>query len=466
MTHRTNGSHRIALGCALIAPVMVLTSCGDAPNPLASDPYDAGEQVSVSAGDEVSSERTIVDPTQPLEVAAKSDDDDITDVVVVDEVGRQLAGELSADGRRWRSTGDLAAGTKYTVRVSTERNGRPGRSSTTFGTRPPSGKDKKLKVTFGPESGTYGVGQPVTAELSRAVRKPAERQVVEGALEVRSSPEVTGSWHWVDDKKLHYRPKEYWPPNTSIKVESKLSGLKVRDGLYGGATKQLKLKTGDRVEAVADASKLAMTVKKNGEVLRSIPITTGKAGFRTRNGTKVVLGRESFVRMQSTSIGIGEGSADFYDLPVYWATRLTWSGEYIHGAPWSSGSHGAANVSHGCTGMSSDNARWFYNMIRPGDLVTHTNTEGDSMDHFGNGFGDWNMSWAKWQEGSAFKSGSSAADTKPAPVKDGSTDGSKKADGAEKKASDSARSSGTTDIGGAAPAQQAPNQTARLRPQT
>lgn len=388
-----------------MAPVMVLTACGDSSHPLTSDPYDAAEQVSLGGGGQVHTGKTPLDPAKPLEVTANSDDDEITDVVVTDDAGRQLAGELSADGSRWRSTGALAAGAKYSVRVSTEKGGKPGRGAMTFDTRGPGAKSKKLKLTLGPDSGTYGVGQPITAELNHAVKKPAERRVVEGSLEVTSTPKVAGSWHWADDKKLHYRPKDYWPTNARVEVESKLGGLRVRDGLYGAASKPLKLRTRDRIEAVADASSLQMTVKKNGEVLRTIPITTGKSGFRTRNGTKVVLGQESFVRMQSTSIGIGEGSADFYDMPVYWATRLTWSGEYVHGAPWSSGSHGAANVSHGCTGMSSENARWFFNTVRPGDLVTHTNTEGEDMTHFGNGFGDWNMSWADWQKGSALYDG-------------------------------------------------------------
>src|SRR3546814_4973900 len=39
-----------------------------------------------------------------------------------------------------------------------------------------------------------------------------------------------------------------------------------------------------------------------------------------------------------------------------WAMRLTYSGEFIHAAPWSVGSQGSANVSHGCTGMSTENA--------------------------------------------------------------------------------------------------------------
>ncbi|MBB1244105.1 L,D-transpeptidase family protein [Streptomyces durbertensis] len=401
MRNGTNGTRRAALGCALLVPVMSLTACGGgSSHPLAADPYDAAGHVGVSAGGAPADSRP-VDPEKAVEITAEGDNGQLTDVTVTDERGRHLAGELSADGRRWRSTGALAAGATYTVRVSTEnRSGRPGRGTLTFDTATAT-KARKLRVEFGPESGTYGVGQPVTAELSRAVKRPEERRIVEAALHVRSTPKVRGAWHWVDDKKLHYRPKEYWPSGAAITVESTLAGLKVRDGLYGARSQKLKLRTGDRVEAVADASSLEMTVSRNGEVVRTIPITTGKAGFRTRNGTKVVLGQESFVRMRSTSIGIGAGSPDYYDLPVYWATRLTWSGEYVHGAPWSSGSHGWANVSHGCTGMSTENAQWVFNTFRPGDLVTHTNTEGTDMAPFGNGFGDWNLSWEKWLEGSA-----------------------------------------------------------------
>ena len=40
--------------------------------------------------------------------------------------------------------------------------------------------------------------------------------------------------------------------------------------------------------------------------------------------------------------------------------RVTNSGEFLHAAPWSVGSQGNANVSHGCTGMSTANADWLY----------------------------------------------------------------------------------------------------------
>jgi hypothetical protein len=186
-----------------------------------------------------------------------------------------------------------------------------------------------------------------------------------------------------------------------VKVSSKLAGMKIRQGLYAAGSKPLKMRIGDRVEAIADAGAHQMTVKRNGKVIRSIPITTGKAGFRTRNGTKVILGKESYVRMTGTSIGISAGSSEGYDLDVHWATRLTDTGEYVHAAPWSVGSQGSSNVSHGCTGMSTGNAQWLFNQVHPGDLVTHSNTGGDQMPAFGNGLGDWNMNWEKWRKGSA-----------------------------------------------------------------
>ncbi|MFF8843743.1 Ig-like domain-containing protein [Streptomyces sp. NPDC015127] len=393
---------RTVLSCILAALALgaVATACGEPDgHPLAAQPYDAARQVSFNAdaGDRK------VDPDKPLEVTAEGDSGRITDVTVIDNAGHYLAGELSADGLRWRSTAPLAAGARYTMKVATEdEDGAPGLRTLTFETKP---ANRFLTAEFGPKAGTYGVGQPVTAKLSMAVKGNDARRVVERALKVNSKPAVEGSWYWVDDKTLHYRPKEYWPTGTVVNATSNLAGVKVENKLYGGRSNPLKITIGDRIEAITDAASHSMVVKRNGEVINTIPVTTGKPGFATRNGIKVVLGKESFVRMRSTSIGIAEGSSESYDLPVYWATRVTWSGEYVHAAPWSVGSQGLANVSHGCTGMSTANAAWFFNTVREGDIVEVVNSYGDIMDTFGNGFGDWNLSWDKWREGSALTGG-------------------------------------------------------------
>ncbi|MFJ8877975.1 Ig-like domain-containing protein [Streptomyces albidoflavus] len=392
---------RTVLSCTVLVVALGAgaTACGSSEtHPLAAAPYDAAQDVAISAGG-----RTKADPDKPLEVTATGKGR-LTDVVAVDASGRRAAGELSADGTRWRTTGPLAAAARYTVTASTENgDGGPGRRTMTFDTAAQGkGKDKRLKVTFGPEKGTYGVGQPIVAELNAPVEDRKARAVVENSLKVTSKPAVeTGGWYWVDSKTLHYRPKEYWPANATVTARSELGGVRVTDKVRGAAGKPLTIRTGSKIEAVVDASRHAMTVFKDGEELTTLPVTTGKPGFATRNGVKVVLGKEYFVRMRGTSVGIAAGSSESYDLPVYYATRVTWSGEYVHAAPWSVGSHGSANVSHGCVGMSTKNAAWFFETVREGDLVHVVNSIGEDMDPFGNGFGDWNVDWADWKAGSA-----------------------------------------------------------------
>ena len=392
------GSRRTALICFLILVPLAVgpAACGSNEHPWDAVPHDATAHVALNVGEG----GRAVDPDEPLEITAR-DGDRITDVRAVDAAGRRLDGELSADGARWRSTTPLTASTRYTVAVGTERDdGAPGRRTAAFSTRP--GDGRELGVDFGPSPGTYGVGQPITAELSRAVREGKQRAIVERALRVTSSPQAAeGSWHWVDDRTLHYRPRTYWPAHATIVVRSALEGVWIRDGLRGGAAEPLRIRTGDRVEAVVDIDRTEMTVRKNGETLRTVPVTTGKPGFRTREGVKVIIGKQAHVRMTGTSIGIPEGSPESYDMPVEWAAQLTESGEFVHAAPWSAAWHGRDNVSHGCTGMSTEDARWFFETVRLGDIVRHVGGDGPRMPAFGNGFGDWNLPWDRWREGSA-----------------------------------------------------------------
>ncbi|MFR9676731.1 Ig-like domain-containing protein [Streptomyces sp. TR06-5] len=410
MTERAK--HRTAVSCALLmGPLAVgLTACSSDGNPLAAAPYDAGSQVSFSAEDGA----TRVDFRDPLVITAEDGDGRITDVVATDAAARRIRGALSEDGSRWHSTVPLAAGARYTVRVSTENeDGEPGRRTMHFRTRPSDGR--RLTVAFGPDKGTYGVGQPVVAELSHAVKGTKQRRTVEQGLSVSSTPRVEGAWHWVDDRTLHYRPKDYWPAHATITASAALKGIRIRDGLQGGASKPLTLRTDDEVKGFVDLDSHTLEVYQDGERIRTIPISAGKPGFNTRHGIKVILSKSPFVRMTSGSIGIPAGSSESYDLGVHWNARLTQSGEFLHAAPWSVGSQGVANTSHGCTGMSTENARWLYDLVQPGDVFSYTGGGGERMAAFGNGFGDWNLSWKEWREGSALTGRGGSTD---APVGD------------------------------------------------
>ncbi|WP_377271997.1 Ig-like domain-containing protein [Peterkaempfera sp. SMS 1(5)a] len=343
------------------------------------------------------------DPAVPLTVTVVRGR--LTDVTVTAADGRQVAGRLSADQRSWQSTSPLGAGTRYRVRISVD-DGHGGRGDTTTVLTTRTGT-QLLTAVLGPSqivdggSGVYGVGEPVTAQLSKPVRDPAARAAVEHGLKVTSQPAVSGAWHWVDDSTLHFRPEHYWPAHAAVQVAFDAEGHHISKDLYGGAVSRVAFRTGDRVEALVDAATDYMTFRRNGQVVKTLPVTTGKPGFETRNGIKVVLGQEAEVRMDGETVGIAADSADSYNLDVLWATRLTWSGEYVHAAPWSVGSQGHENVSHGCTGMSTENAHWFYQQVRMGDILQVVNSHGHPMEPFGNGFGDWNVSWSDWLAGSA-----------------------------------------------------------------
>ncbi|MFJ8627377.1 Ig-like domain-containing protein [Kitasatospora sp. NPDC093550] len=386
------GIGSISLALAVLAPLAACSSGEDE----AAGPHriDAGPLVRLSADGKV-------DPSQPVTVTAV-EGSRLTDVTVVGPDGRVVAGRLADDQRSWQTTGRLKAATAYSVRISAD-DGKGGRGDTTQGFSTLEAQ-RLLTAKLGPDSsgsGVYGVGQPLTVQLSEAVKDPQARQEVERDLTVTSQPAVTGAWYWVDDKNLHFRPEEYWPAGTTVSLAFDGTGSRIADGLYGGDRSSLRLRIGERVESVVDAAAHELTLKRDGEVIRTIPVTTGKPGFDTRNGVKVVLGQERSVRMSGETIGIAAGSSEAYDLDVQWATRVTWSGEYVHAAPWSVGSQGVANVSHGCTGMSTENAKWFYDHTRVGDLVTVVNSHGATMEPFGNGFGDWNVTWTDWVKHSA-----------------------------------------------------------------
>ncbi|MEV7510285.1 Ig-like domain-containing protein [Streptomyces sp. NPDC090085] len=351
------------------------------------------------------------DPGGPLEIAL-AQPGRITDVTVQDGRGRRLAGALGVDGERWANSEPLRAGETYTVQVGAQdAAGTPVGVTMAFRTTPPA-DGGRLTVEFGPGPGTYGAGEIVTAELSRPVpaADPVARARLEQALEVSSEPHVEGAWHWVDASTLHFRPRTYWPAHTRVRVRSGLDGVEFGEHGYGGPSEDLRFTIGDRIEAVTDSATHRMTVRRNGRVIRTIPVTTGKAGFRTRSGIKVVLRKEQKVRMRGDSVGIARGTKEFYDLPVSYATRVTWSGEYIHAAPWSVEAQGEENVSHGCTGMSTENAAWFFDTVREGDIVEVVNSGGEPMAPFDNGFGDWNVDWRSWLAGSALTD----VDTAPA----------------------------------------------------
>ncbi|KDE96962.1 hypothetical protein Y900_030490 [Mycolicibacterium aromaticivorans JS19b1 = JCM 16368] len=104
--------------------------------------------------------------------------------------------------------------------------------------------------------------------------------------------------------------------------------------------------------------------------------------------------------MDSSTYGVPVNSPDGYRTEVNWATQMSYSGIYVHSAPWSVGSQGRNNVSHGCLNVSPENAKWFYDTTKRGDVVEVINTVGPTLPGT-DGLGDWNVPWDQWSAGNA-----------------------------------------------------------------
>ena len=144
-----------------------------------------------------------------------------------------------------------------------------------------------------------------------------------------------------------------------------------------------------------------MQVFSNGELLRTIPITTGKAGFTTRSGTKVIMEKFAVKRMNSETVGIASSDPEAYDIDdVQWAMRLTDSGEFIHAAPWSVGLAGLrqrlARLHGHVDGRTPPGST-----TSPSAATSSSTPAPTGAMTLDNGYGDWNADFATYKAGSA-----------------------------------------------------------------
>jgi lipoprotein-anchoring transpeptidase ErfK/SrfK len=227
-----------------------------------------------------------------------------------------------------------------------------------------------------------------------------DRAAIERHLHVRSTPQLQGSWHWVNDNEVHWRPRHLWPTGTRVRVVADVNGVDAGNGIYGQHDAAASFRVGKSLVSKVNIRTHQMRVFLNGKLARTIPITAGKQGFETRSGTKLIMDKVLVQHMDAATVGIDKDDPEYYNIPdVRFAMRLTYSGEFLHAAPWSVDSQGFANVSHGCVGMSVEDARWLYERTNIGDVVRVRGT--DRPIEPGNGWTDWDVSYREYAQGSA-----------------------------------------------------------------
>ncbi|MFI9544425.1 Ig-like domain-containing protein [Streptomyces sp. NPDC052016] len=318
-----------------------------------------------------------------------------------------VPGEISADGMSWRPAEDrLALAARYTVdAVAIDREGRRSARRTAFTTYVP--KERFIGYVTPEHRSTVGTGMIVSLEFNREIENLA---AVESAVEVTAEPAVEIRPHWFGRDRLDFRPERYWQPGTEVTVALRFRDVEGAPGVYGIQEKTFTFTVGRHQVSVVDAKRHMMQVRREGELIATVPITAGARKTTTYNGKMVVTEMFELTRMNGATVGFkkknGKSEYDIPDVPH--AMRLTDSGTFLHGNYWAdSDVFGRTNVSHGCVGLrdvkgggSDTPAGWFFDRSLIGDVVEVVRSK-DKKVAPDNGLGGWNMGWEEWVAGSA-----------------------------------------------------------------
>ncbi len=378
-----------AIGCIL---GLVSTACSGGASPAAghnthpatktAPPGTAAVSITPANGS------TNVSPGQGITVTAAQGK--LSDVTVT-TAGDAVSGKLNAAGTAWHSANTtLDVSQSYTVTAKAAgTSGKTVAQTSTFRTLTPS-QTFATQILEG-SGQSYGVGMPIILYFSHEITNKA---AVERALQVTTSKPVVGSWYWDDPCNmapvcLYFRPRSYWPAHTQVSLTGHLNGVEGAPGVYGDHTLTQSFTIGDSLIVVASTATHHMDLYRNGTLFARWPISTGRPGDNTPNGTYLTIDKGNPVIMK------GPG----YRLPVPWSVRFTWSGDYLHDAYWSVGEQGFTNVSHGCVNMPPADAEIYYKMEVPGDPVTVTGSPRAGV--WDNGWTDWFLPWSRYLKGSA-----------------------------------------------------------------
>jgi lipoprotein-anchoring transpeptidase ErfK/SrfK len=301
--------------------------------------------------------------------------------VAVHTAGGTVSGSMTRGGTVWHSQWALGPAQSYTV-TATAAGG--GTTTSTFRTLTPA-RTFRTQIFEGYNQ-TYGVGIPIILTFSQPI---TDKGAVERSMELTTSNPVVGAWYWDGSQSLAFRPRDYWPPGTTVSFTGHLNGVQGAPGMYGTHTLTQTFSIGPSVIAVGNTAKHRTQIYYNGALKYDWPISSGKPGDETPNGSYLTIEKANPVEMK------GPG----YDLMVPWSVRFTFSGEYYHDAYWSVGQQGFDNVSHGCVNLSPADAQTYYNLAVPGDPITIMGSpRGGTWD---NGWTQWFLTWPQYLQGSA-----------------------------------------------------------------
>jgi lipoprotein-anchoring transpeptidase ErfK/SrfK len=328
-------------------------------------------------------------------VTVSAEDGVLGGVTMVNEDGTPIAGQLSPDGLTWSTTEPLGYNKRYTLSAQSLGLGGVTSQQMTFQTHSP--ENLTMAYVLPNDGEVVGVGQPVAVQFDENI---PNRLAAQKAIKITTNPPVEGAFYWLNNREVRWRPAQYWKPGTTVDVAVNTYGVDLGNGLFGQENVTTHFTIGDELIATADDNTKIVTVRRNGEVVRTMPTSMGKNSTPTSNGVYIVGNRFTHIIMDSSTYGVPVNSPNGYRTDVDWATQISYSGIFVHSAPWSVGSQSYTNTSNGCLNVSPSNAVWFYENSKRGDIVEIVNTVGSTLPGT-EGLGDWNIPWDQWKAGNA-----------------------------------------------------------------
>jgi len=419
MSHRNRWAPLSAAVAFAAVGTLLLSGCSGSAKPSAASGASGGSGspsasagASTSGGSATGSSKVVVSPTastgvspaKPITVTASAGAK--VTAVSLTHGSKTVAGSLSADGSHWTSTGSLAYGTKYTLKVTSG-----GTTTTkTFSTLKP-----KKTMSAGLEAnkllglkngGTYGVGQIIMVYFPHPIPTSA-RAGIEKAMPVSVNGSDPGRWHWVDSQHVDYRGEKYWKTGTTLSIKANLVGVKLGNGYYGKSNRHATIHIGASHILIANNKTHRMKLYINGKLTKTIKVSMGMGGstkgangqsvnYWTRSGPHIVINKTPTTTMSSASYGVTDKHSRFYYAPetVKDTVRISYSGEFVHLRDWTVGDIGVRNSSHGCINVGIDYAPYLYHLLIPGDIVDVTGTP--VKVGFANTQADWEVPWKDW----------------------------------------------------------------------
>lgn len=179
-----------------------------------------------------------VSPVQPIRITVT--DGTLLSVSLSNEDGKDVAGELSGDQRRWTATEPLGFDKRYTwTGTAFDADGERFPIEGSFRTVAPN-----TVVAIQPnvvDGGVYDQTAPIVLRFSAPVE---DKAAVERELTIKADPRTEGAWSWNDDNtEATWRPKQQkWEPGTKVRLLGDLYAVRMSDGHYGATDLDIRFR--------------------------------------------------------------------------------------------------------------------------------------------------------------------------------------------------------------------------------